>query len=474
MKNVLVLFLLFAFFSPTANAQEGFDIRVKIDGYTYDTLWFGTTYGKRAVPQYKAVRQKDGFFNLKNESPLPSGMYAIIFKRGANASFQYLSCWLADGERNFTVETGLNTRSAKTTVTGSRENELLYQYFSRYYDLNDRLEELSKDWKDAQDEPSFRAFVGAEEDLARFQEDFILQNPGTLTAGLARQTQHLTPPGDHEKFADWQQEAAARHLWHRQHFFDNMDLGSGNFLKYPLWVDRTDFYFSKLPPPVPDSMTVMVEDLLHRLATDQDAYQYYLRYLLNSLSRMSRYQTDEVFVHLVRKYVDTGLSDWLGEDNIQKYRSDADRMDPLFVGKKSPDVTFYDKNSQPVSIYKTDAAYTLLVFWLYDCSHCKRELPVIKKLYKKYQSKGLKVMSICGKSGEAETAKCWEFAEQLEMPADWLLLSDPQRRSRFTTLLNVRSYPRMILLDEDKNILYKQNGEVPEAVLDREFGRVMP
>ena len=473
MKNAAFFSFFLLFYLTSTHAQQGYDIRIKMDGYHYDTLWFGATYGKRAVPQDFAVKQADGYFNLKNETPMPSGMYAIIFKRSASSAFQYMSCWLADDQRTFALETDFNKLSKSTTVAGSRENELLYQYFSRYYELTDRLDDLSDAWKDAMDEASFLAFVDGEENLSRFQEDFVQKNPGTLTAELIRQTQYLTPPGDHEKFADWQAEATGRHHWQRTHFFDKMDIGGGDFLKYPLWVDRTDFYFSKLPPPVPDSMIVMIEDVLQRLSPDQDAYRYYFRYIMNSLSRMSRYRTDEVFVYFVRQYLDTGKADWLEEDDQRKYRSDAGHMEPLFVGKTAPDVTFSDPTGKEVSIYSVEAPYTLLVFWLYDCSHCKRELPIVMRLFEKYQSKGLKVMSVCGKTGEDQAPPCWEFAKQMNMPAEWYILADPLRRSRFSTALNVRSYPRMILLDANKKILYKQNGEVPEQALELELGRAM-
>lgn len=78
----------------------------------------------------------------------------------------------------------------------------------------------------------------------------------------------------------------------RRHYFDRMNLGSGHFMKYPLWIDRTDYYFSKLPPPVPDSLAAMVEEVFQRLQPDTEAYQYYVGYVMNSLAKMSRYRTD--------------------------------------------------------------------------------------------------------------------------------------------------------------------------------------
>jgi thiol-disulfide isomerase/thioredoxin len=194
---------------------------------------------------------------------------------------------------------------------------------------------------------------------------------------------------------------------------------------------------------------------------------------MESLGRISRFQTDEAYVYLVRKYIDTGKSDWMNVGDLEKYRDDASRLEPLFLGKKCPDVTFFDPEGKPVSIYETDAPYLLVAFWMYDCSHCKREIPQLIKLYEKYQSKGLKVMSVCGKGGEEEMPKCWEFAKNMKMPEAWLLLADPQRRSQYYTLLNVRSYPRLLLLDKNKMILYKQTGEIPKNALEKIFQNII-
>ncbi len=472
MRLKFVLFTcLAAFLATYLPAQSTCDIRVKMSGYTADTLWFGSTFGKRAVPDFHALKGPDGYFHLATDKPLAPGLYAIIFKKGG--SLQFLSCWLAAGQHSFTIETDFYRMAASTTVTGSAENEALYQYFRRYYPLTDSLDDLTNRWKSMQDEPSFRAYVQGQEALRAYQEAFLKKHPTSLTAELVRQTLFLTPPQQPELHADWQSEATDRHAFLRQHYFDRMDLSGSEFLKYPLWVDRTDYYFSKLPPPVPDSLSAMVKDVLHRLELNAEAYRYYFGYMMNSLTKMSRYRTDEAFVQLVREYVDKGRADFLGKDRTSRFQDDANRMEPLFVGKKCPDVTLYDKVGKPVSILDVDAPYTLLLFWLYDCGHCKKEIPAVISMYDRYKSKGLKVLSVCGKGGEEDTPKCWDFAKTMRMPEDWQLLNDPQRKSRFSTLLNVRSYPRLMLLDKDKNIVYKQVGDVPEEVMVRELERVI-
>ncbi|HRI62313.1 MAG TPA: TlpA disulfide reductase family protein [Saprospiraceae bacterium] len=472
MKKFLSVVLWSICFFVDLAAQDSCNILVKLDNYANDTLWMGPYFGKRTTTLFFALRQQDGFFNLKKDMDLPEGMYAIIYKRNKNASKENFPCWLLDGQRQFTLESDLNNlQSAR--ITGSLENEGLFQYFYLYELLNDSLNDATTAWKSILDENSFEAMRQCERNLQSFQDRFIQNHPGSRTAELVTATRFLTSPDADGTPGTWEQKAAARLEWQRQHFFDRMNLVGDDFLKYPLWVDRTDYFAFKLAMPNPESSIGQLEALLRMLEPNRVAYRYYFRYIMQSLARISRFRTDEVYSYFVRKYVDTGKADWMDAADLERYRDDADRLEPLFVGKKSPDVTFYDKAGQPVSIYQTDASYLLLVFWMHDCSHCRREIPILIKLNENLQSKGLKVMSVCGKIGDDEMSKCWDFAENIKMPADWLLLADPKRRSRFQTLLDVRSYPRLILLDKNKTILYKQSGELPEKALFRELERAM-
>lgn len=143
-------------------------------------------------------------------------------------------------------------------------------------------------------------------------------------------------------------------------------------------------------------------------------------------------------------------------------------------GQMIPDVTLYNQQGEAVSLHEIKGTHTLVFFWLYDCSHCKQEIPVVKSLYERYKDKGLKIVSVCGKSGEEEAKQCWAFAGEMQMPTDWYLLNDPKRRSRFWSLLNVQSYPCLFLLDQQKHILYKQMGAAPQGILEQALGQYLP
>mgnify|MGYP000873799120 CR=1 FL=1 len=473
MKKICVLFVLPFLFTAQLRAQDGCEISIKIKDYPSDSVWLGAFYGKRTSPIFGVRKQPDGSFLLKKEGGLSEGLYAILMKKPKETSFENFAIWLVNNQRNFSIETDYNYIKSSAKATNSIENEALFAYLSKYNSLTDSLDDRTIEWKSALDGRSFDAMERAERNFQGFQDGIISKYEGSRTAKMVATTRFLTPPNDPKSGENWREKADARLRWQREHYFDRMDLKGDGLIESPFWVDRLDYFAFKLSEPEPESMIAGIENLIGRFDQNSPSYQYYMRYIMQSLGRITRFRTDEVYVYFTKKYADGGLLNWMKTDDLLRYRDDAAHLEPLFKGKKVPDVTFYDKTGGPVSIYATEAPYLLLVFWQHDCSHCKREIPSIEHIYNKYQSKGLKVMSMCGKNGEDELPRCWQFAEKMAMPAEWILLADPLLKSDYRTLLNVRSYPRLILLDKNKVVLYKQSGELPEEATEREFGRVI-
>ncbi len=471
LKKILFFFLFFSFLG-VASAQQGCEILVRFSNYSYDTLWFGRTFGKRAVPEFYGLKNKEGFFELKSPGPLEPGMYAIIHKRSPRASYQFFQCWLAEGQREFTLTTSLTKPYAFAKIKGSPENETFYSYLQQFEIQNKRLDSLINDWCYRQDEVSFRQRVKAEEEMRKFQDDFSKKNAGTLTAALVEQTSLPLPPALKRKPADWKEEARSRWLWQREHYFDKMDICKPDFMRYIQWLNATDFYLFNLPPPDPDTLKVLIEEVFDRLAGCPEALQYYQKYLITSLAHMSQFRRDEVFVYLVHNYIRTGKVAWGEPRDMERLIADADRMQPLFIGEQAPDIRLTDPQNNPVHLYGIEAPCTILVFWLPDCSHCKRELPRLKEIYNKYKPRGLKIMSVCGKMLD-EVSACWEFNKSRQLPEDWYAVADPQRRSGMASLYNIRSYPRIFVLDADKKIAYKRLGEASEIELETVLAKIL-
>lgn len=471
MNRFILLFIFVWLFVGLSIAQQGIDIKVKINNYNYDTLWLGQTFGKRAVPIFFGLKNKEGFFELKQNTPLNPGIHAIIYKRASNANFQYIQCAVANGQRIFTIETDLNQPYRNPKISGSNENVLLFRYLTAFQKMDTRLDSVIVDSRLRNNEASFLARVKVEEEMNLFQEDIIQANKGTVVAEFVRRNQLLLPPKSKSK--DWKQESAERWNWQRTHFFDRIELGGSDYMSYPQFIDQTDFYLLYLPPPHVDTTKLLMDEILTKLQSKlPEAYEYYQKYLTNSLARMSQFQLDELFVHMIKNYVLAGKAPWTPEQDLQRMRNEANMMEPLFVGKTAPDVTLYNRKAIAVSLSSIRAPVIMLAFWMPDCSHCQKEMPILKKVSEKYKAKGLKVVSVCGKSRD-ETPQCWKFVDENALPPDWYQLTDPELRSRMSLRYNLRSFPRLFILDGDKKIVFKRAGETSELELTSHIDNIL-
>jgi len=471
MKNCVPLFLALLL-AGAIHAENGFEITIKLENYRYDTLWFGSSFGKRAVPDFAAAIQPDGTFLLKSDKPLDAGMYAIIYKRTPNASFQFFQCWLVDGQRKFSLETNISMPYERPVIVGSPENVALFSYLRQLNFQDKRMDEVVDKDRFLQTEETFRIRVKVEEELRQMQDDFIKNTPAGFTTRLVQQTLFPIPPKNTSKKTDWQQEVRERWAYQRAHFFDNGDIGTPDFTRHLQWFDRTDFFLLSLSPADPDTVKALIDTVLNRLEAYPEGYDYYQKYLTNSFTKLSKFRNDEVYVHLVRNYLETGKAKWASPNDVGNATYSATQMEFLFVGKDAPPVTMFDRENNAVKLYDITAKLTLLLFYMPDCGHCKREIPEIAKMYETYKGKGLKVAAVCLKAG-SETPSCWEFTDGQNLTKDWYLLADPKRQSNLVSMFNVKSYPRLFLLDADKKIVYKQSGEMADWQLEAVLSRLL-
>jgi peroxiredoxin len=471
MKNLLSLCVALLL-ATLLKAEKGCEITVKLDFYHYDTLWFGTSFGKRAQPDFFATIQPDGNFVLKTDKRLDEGMYAIIYKRTSNAALQYFQCWIVDGQRKFSIATNISVPYEKPVIVGSPENELLFGYLRQLGYEDKRMDEAVEHDRYEQTEEAFRNRNRIEEEMRHFQDSVIANSKAGLTTKLVQQTLFPIPPAELAPKGNWQQEDLARWQYQRAHYFDNANIASPGFTTYLQWLDRTDFFILYLGPPDPDTTKALVDEILHKLEAYPDGYEYYQKYLTNSFTKLSKYRNDEVYVYLVRNYLEKGKATWATQNDIRNATNTANQMEFLFEGKDVPPVTLFDRQNNPVPIAEIPAKITLLVFYMPDCSHCKREIPEIAKLYERYKDKGLKVAPVCLKTGD-DVPACYEFTDSVDLPKDWYLLADPQRKANVISLFAIRSYPRLFFVDQNKKIVFKQNGEMTEWQMDAVLGRLL-
>lgn len=107
--------------------------------------------------------------------------------------------------------------------------------------------------------------------------------------------------------------------------------------------------------------------------------------------------------------------------------------------------------------------YVLVCFWASWCTPCREEIPLLKELYKKYNKKGLEIVSI---SIDTNPAMWYEFAKANPLP--WLsLIGDGQE---ITSRYAFDYIPMNIIADKEGKVIMRQlYGEEIRIAVSRLF-----
>jgi thiol-disulfide isomerase/thioredoxin len=106
-----------------------------------------------------------------------------------------------------------------------------------------------------------------------------------------------------------------------------------------------------------------------------------------------------------------------------------------------------------------DHKYVLVCFWASWCKPCKEEIPQLKRLYEKYNSQGLEIVSI---SVDTNPMDWLNYTK--ENPLPWLSLWG--NGHELTAKYNFQTIPFNIIVDKDKKVIKRElyGEEIDKAI----------
>jgi len=461
------LALLFALHLANFGAAQTAGCRIRVEAKNCDSLWLGESFGRRAVVAQAMQKTAEGVFEIRLKNPPDDPCQAIVYEPSPGAKKAFLTVLLPPEGCDLDLSFDAKTTSKPPVFKNSTENERFWQYSQQVDALLKTRDDRNNDWRLHQNEPALAALRQAEKALLEYQETFFQNAPQSCAARVARPYFFKIPPEPSSQLT-MGGVAAFRQNWFRSHFFDGADIASESFWCNPLGIDWLDVFTFKTAMPSPDSVRWHADEAFRRLAPNPSAQHYYLNYMLNSFEKMSRFGFDETFIYLVDDYVKTEKTDGYSRSSRTEKVETAEKIERLRIGKTLPNATLFDEGGAPVALGEIEADFLLLMFFQPDCSHCKKEVPIVKRMAEKYRADGLKVVLVCGRPGDNLT-ECWRYRTAQTLPDDWLMLADGKGKSRFRSLYNIDGYPRLFLLDKNKTILYRRGGSATEAELEKVF-----
>ena len=127
------------------------------------------------------------------------------------------------------------------------------------------------------------------------------------------------------------------------------------------------------------------------------------------------------------------------------------------IGRIAPSFTAPSPDGKQLALNDVKGKLTLIDFWASWCKPCRRENPNVVKVYNKYHSKGLEIISVSldGSRNQKDPKAAWMKA----IEDDKLTWSHVSNLNYFNDPVakayNIRSIPATFLLDQDGKIVAK-------------------
>lgn len=449
MRILLCLFFLINSFSIIA--QKAYSIEFEIENYFNDKVVLGYHLGDKQFIQDTTFIE-NGKFTFTGDQPLDAGVYLLILP----PENDYCQVLIEENDQHFTFKTDAKHLTKNVKVKGSKTNQKFYDYMNYLGTARSKVASAKAKKEKATEKEKIQIDTELEkvnDEVISYQNEILKKDPKSLTSLIIKSGQEISIP---EFEGTPEQVKQKQYEFYKSHYFDNVDLSDERLLRSPVLYQRVDYYLNKLTPQHPDSINVSLDYLLKSMEPAEKTFKYYLVHYLNHYAKSKIVGMDAVYVHLVDNYYAKNKAFWTDEDQVKKIIDNANTLKPILIGKIAPDIQMQTKEKTMLSLHEIESKYTVLFFWDPDCGHCKKSMPDMVKFYEDYKGKGVELFSVCTKVMD-KVSMCWETIDDKNM-GKWVNVVDPYIRSKYKTIYDVKSTPRIFVLDENKKILSKRIG----------------
>lgn len=451
MKKFLLICLALFFSSSLlwSIESEGYRIEVTIENLSDTTCFLGYHLGNRQFLQDTAEVDANGFFVFEGKERLPGGMYLVILPE--NKYFELI----VDQNQRFSVHTHKENLIENMTFDNSPENTSFYDYMHFLRNNNHEAtilrNRLESGEYDEEGQLAIRSqLTEIDERIIARQNDYMEEFPNGLFS-LVLLAQRNPDLSDVTNMVEESDDPNLMYRTYKKRFWDNIDFSDDRILRTPVYHAMMNRYINQFIVQIPDSIMVAADSLIEKARENDEVFRYTLWYLTNNAERSQIMGMDAVFVHLVQKYYEKGDAFWMTDEAVERLSQRAARLEPLLIGRKAPDIFGFSASGQRIALHEVEADYLVLYFWESDCSHCRRETPILKDVYRTHKENGLDVFAM---NVEVDTDK-WQNAVE-SYGLTWINVNDIRNQSGYRDTYDVYAIPLIYLLDAEKKIIAKK------------------
>lgn len=462
------------FISTTVFAQsKGYQIDITIKGYSDTTVYLTNYLGSGMYPMDTVKLNTKGRGVFTGEKTLIQGLYAIFLPNSRYFEF------IVGADQVFTIVTDTVDYVKNMSVKGSPDNAVFFDFQHFMLEKTPQAREWQNQLRSAESEELKAELQKKLQDFdherkAKLNEIFETHS-GLFVATFLKATMDIEVP---EELRSDQQKA---YEYYKAHYFDNFDISDVRLLYTPLYENKLLTYIDKVVMQVPDSLIKEIDWIMDKAAADSAVFRYVLITLFNKYGKSNLMGMDAVQVHIADKYYIPSAF-WSSEQFIADLKERVDKIRPLLIGKVAPDPQLryvpsehfkaaeydtalkrYPHAGSFFNISQIDADYTVLLFWEANCSHCKKVVPDVYKIYQESGKElNMKVVAISTLFGEDGKEEWVDFVNDKKL-YDWINTWNPYDYT-YKELFDIRSTPQIFVLNKEKEIIGKKLA--PENILE--------
>ena len=425
------------------------NITFKINGLGTGTAQIAGIYADQNFLADTARIQPGGIIKLKKDSLYMPGMYFVVMPNQQN--FQLL----LDADQEFEMTADLSDIINTMKVTGSVDNELLYQSLKMQYGQDKQLQPMQQKAAGKPDtDPDAMAYKKMNEEvrLARKKqlEEFTNQHPNSFFVKFKRAGQN--PEVRDIKLPNGQPDIAAQGYYFRQEYWNTTDLGDQRLMYTPVMANKIKQYFTDITPQHQDSIIKQADFLLSRSLANPDLFKYLSNYLLFKYEpgKTTLMDGEAVFSFITGKYYNATNCPWLKPGDLQAIKQRGVEMSGSLLNKKALDVVAKDPFGATKSIYGIKSPYIVVYLFHTDCEHCQEYTPKLSKIYPQLKSRGVEIFTIAVNTTDAEWKK---FIPKYGM-TNFTNVFDPTNVAVYGKYF-VDNTPEIYVLNKDRIIIGK-------------------
>ncbi len=485
MKKIATLTFIFTLTFNLLGQSLGYNINLKFENGKDSTYYLAYYQFDKNYLADSCKNVKNGQVIFSSTTALEPGMYYVV----TADKMRLFDFVVTKANQKFTITANLNDM-LNTLSSNNQENKNLFEYIKyvakKGSDFNSfKAKAASMNKKDSTKFMN-ESVQKMNAEIKAFDAKFIETNKNTFVGNfiLFKSEKEPTTP---LKLKSGKPDTLGMYMYYKNHYWDGANFAEEGMLRTPVFADKLSRYFTSVIIQDPDTIIKEIDKILTVTPKGELTQKFLIGHFLYTYESSKKMGFDKVFVHIIDKYVNTGLAKEVYDAaTITKIKERGDVLRPLLLGAQAPDLlmvdttgqkvvskmgfdtvktsegatALYHKNIQAItanltSMYSLNAEYTILVFWDVDCGHCRTEIPKLNEIYKELLKEKIDVKVYCAYT-KSDFEKYKQFI--IDNKLNWINVYDPIYLNNIKDKYDIYSTPVIYILDKNKRIKAKRIG----------------